>query len=113
MPWAICRWPSRPAGPPRPEIAPASLCTVPRLGFAVAANLRTHVLLVDEILAVGDVSFRMKCYQHMLNLKEEGVSIILVSHNMLDVSRVCDHAAVLVGGKKIFDGGYKREYCCL
>ncbi len=75
-----------------------------RLGFAVAANLRPHVLLVDEVLAVGDVSFRMKCYQHMLNLKEQGLSIILVSHNMLDVSRVCDYVAVLVGGKKIYEG---------
>ena len=75
-----------------------------RLGFAVAANLRPHVLLVDEILAVGDVAFRMKCYQHMLNLKDQGVSIILVSHNMLDVSRACDHAVVIVGGKTIYDG---------
>jgi lipopolysaccharide transport system ATP-binding protein len=87
-----------------------------RLGFAVAAHLEPDVLLVDEVLAVGDVAFRMKCFENFLALKRAGTSIVLVSHNMIDVSRVCDRVVVLEGGRVAHDGGvsagiatYERE----
>jgi len=75
-----------------------------RLGFAVAAQLDPDIFLVDEILAVGDISFRMKCFQFFLDLKKEGKTIVVVSHNMIDINRVCDRVVVLDCAKKIFDG---------
>jgi len=72
-----------------------------RLGFAIASQLRPELLIIDEVLAVGDVRFRMKCYDTILKLKEEGSSIILVSHNMIDIGRVCDEAYLLSKGKEL------------
>jgi len=70
-----------------------------RLGFAVAAHIEPHLLLVDEVLAVGDVGFRMKCFQRILSLKEQGTAIVLVTHQMPDVSRVCTRAVLLDHGR--------------
>jgi homopolymeric O-antigen transport system ATP-binding protein len=75
-----------------------------RLGFAVAAQLNPDIFLIDEILAVGDVAFRMKCFKHLLDSKRAGKTIIVVSHNMIDINRVCDRVVVMDGGKKIHDG---------
>lgn len=75
-----------------------------RLGFAVAAQLNPDIFLIDELLAVGDTAFRMKCFQHLLDMKNAGKSILVVSHNMIDINRVCDRVVVLAGGKMIFDG---------
>ncbi len=75
-----------------------------RLGMAVAVNLNPEVLLVDEVLAVGDVGFRMKCFQYFLDLKKIGRTVVVVSHNMIDVNRVCDRVVVIEGGRKIHDG---------
>lgn len=74
-----------------------------RLGFAVAAQLDPGILLIDEILAVGDVGFRMKCFQHLLDMKRNGKTIIVVSHNMIDINRVCDRALVMDKAMKVFD----------
>ena len=75
-----------------------------RLGFAVAAQLNPDIFLVDEILAVGDVAFRMKCFQYFLDLKRADRTIVVVSHNMIDINRVCDRVVVLDVGRKIHDG---------
>jgi lipopolysaccharide transport system ATP-binding protein len=75
-----------------------------RLGFAVAAQLNPDIFLIDELLAVGDTAFRMKCFQHLLESKRAGKSIVVVSHNMIDINRVCDRVVLLDGGKKIYDG---------
>jgi len=75
-----------------------------RLGFAVAAQLNPDVFLIDELLAVGDTAFRMKCFQHLLEMKRAGKAIVVVSHSMIDINRVCDRVVVLAGGKKIYDG---------
>jgi lipopolysaccharide transport system ATP-binding protein len=76
-----------------------------RLAMAVAAHLQADCLLVDEVLAVGDIAFRMKCFQHFLDLKRAGKTIIIVSHNMIDITRVCNRVIVLDGGKTIYEGG--------
>jgi ABC-type polysaccharide/polyol phosphate transport system, ATPase component len=83
-----------------------------RLGFAVAAYLRPEVMLVDEVLAVGDVGFRMKCYEHIRRLKEAGTAIVLVSHNMNDIARACDRVIVLAGGKILYDGDTAGGMAC-
>lgn len=74
-----------------------------RLGFAVAAQLNPDIMLIDEILAVGDVAFRMKCFQHLLDMKRNGKTIVVVSHNMIDINRVCDRLLVMDQAKKVYD----------
>ncbi len=75
-----------------------------RLGFSVAANLRPQLLLMDEVLAVGDVGFRMKCFAHLRKLVKQGVSIILVTHAVGMLQRVATRAIVFGDGKIIHDG---------
>jgi lipopolysaccharide transport system ATP-binding protein len=63
-----------------------------RLGFSVVANLDPEILLIDEVLAVGDAEFRQKCLDKMSEFKKAGVTIILVSHSAADVEFLCDRA---------------------
>jgi len=63
-----------------------------RLGFSVIAHLDPEILLIDEVLAVGDIDFQKKCLDKMLGFKRQGVTIIFVSHSMDDVRRICDRA---------------------
>jgi lipopolysaccharide transport system ATP-binding protein len=74
-----------------------------RLGFAVATALDPDVLILDEVLAVGDGSFRHKCYQRIDSLRGKA-AIIFVSHNMPDVGRICQSAVVMERGRTIFQG---------
>ncbi|HRW06855.1 MAG TPA: ABC transporter ATP-binding protein [Caldilineaceae bacterium] len=75
-----------------------------RLGFSIAAHVDPDVLLVDEVLAVGDYAFQQKCYAHMEMLRRQGTSLIFVSHNMEAVRRVCDRGLVMYRGNNIFQG---------
>jgi ABC-type polysaccharide/polyol phosphate transport system ATPase subunit len=75
-----------------------------RLGFSIAAHVDPDVLLVDEVLAVGDYAFQQKCYAHMEMLRQQGTSLIFVSHNMEAVRRVCDRGLVMYRGNNIFQG---------
>ncbi len=75
-----------------------------RLGFAIAAHMDPDVLLVDEVLAVGDYAFQQKCHAHMDRLRSQGTTLIFVSHNMEAVRRVCDKVLVMYRGEKIFEG---------
>lgn len=75
-----------------------------RLGFAIAAHVDPQILLVDEVLAVGDFAFQTKCYARMDELRRNGTSLIFVSHNMEAVRRVCDRGMVMYRGQAIFQG---------
>lgn len=75
-----------------------------RLGFSVAANLRPQLLLIDEVLAVGDVGFRMKCFKHLQTLVANGVSIILVTHAIGMLQRVATRSVVFNRGRIVHDG---------
>ncbi|WP_167342351.1 ABC transporter ATP-binding protein [Nonlabens sp. SY33080] len=75
-----------------------------RLGFAVAAQMEPDVLIIDEVLAVGDLGFRMKCYDYLINKLSKNVALILVSHNMVDVMRLCEIGVVLNKGRMDFIG---------
>jgi lipopolysaccharide transport system ATP-binding protein len=75
-----------------------------RLGFAVAAHLRPEILLVDEVLAVGDMAFQAKCLQHVSQLCADGCSVILVSHNEEMVRRVCRNGLTLEAGRPVCVG---------
>lgn len=64
-----------------------------RLGFSVVAHLDPDILLIDEILAVGDAEFQKKCIDKMMSFKKNRVTIVFVSHSMADVERICDRVA--------------------
>ena len=63
-----------------------------RLGFSVATMVKPEILIVDEILAVGDYKFRQKCEQRMTEMLSGGTTLLYVSHNINEVKRLCDHA---------------------
>ena len=75
-----------------------------RLGFAVAVHVRADVLLVDEVLAVGDGEFQQKCFDHIAKLRSRGVTIVLVSHDLGSVTRFCDRAVLLQHGQLQVEG---------
>jgi len=75
-----------------------------RLAFAVAAHLESDVLIVDEVLAVGDVAFQRKCLAKMEDVHDEGRTILFVSHNMPAVTRLCQRAILISSGTVQKDG---------
>lgn len=75
-----------------------------RVAFAVVSQLDEPVLLVDEVLAVGDKAFRKKCYSRIDDLLREGKTLFLVSHNERDLKRFCTRGLYLDGGALKFDG---------
>lgn len=75
-----------------------------RLGFAVAAHINPHVLLVDEVLAVGDASFQSKCLQRIEELRRDGMTIVFVSHDMTAVERLCNRVFLLEQGRVKAEG---------
>ncbi|MGV7223244.1 MAG: polysaccharide ABC transporter ATP-binding protein [Nitrospinales bacterium] len=75
-----------------------------RLAFSVAAHLDPEILIVDEVLAVGDAAFQKKCLNKMQMIEEQGRTILFVSHNMPAVTRLCERAILLEQGKLLEDG---------
>ena len=75
-----------------------------RLAFSVAIHLEPEVMLVDEILAVGDVAFQLKCFDRMAELQERGTTFVVVTHNLGVVRRMCSRVVVLSQGQMAFDG---------
>jgi ABC-type polysaccharide/polyol phosphate transport system ATPase subunit len=75
-----------------------------RLGFAVAISCDPEVLLVDEILAVGDIAFQLKCFERMREMQAGGATIVIVSHNMHAVRALCPRAVLMAGGRVAYDG---------
>jgi lipopolysaccharide transport system ATP-binding protein len=75
-----------------------------RLAFAVAAHLEPEILLVDEVLAVGDVAFQKRCLKKMGEVAKEGRTVLFVSHNMGAVSSICEHGLVIEEGTLMFAG---------
>jgi lipopolysaccharide transport system ATP-binding protein len=75
-----------------------------RLAFAVAAHLEPEILIIDEVLAVGDAVFQKKCISKMQDVQMQGRTVLFVSHNMAAVSMLCTRAIMLDGGKIVMDG---------
>jgi lipopolysaccharide transport system ATP-binding protein len=75
-----------------------------RLGYALAAQLEPAVLLVDEVLAVGDLAFQRKCAVHMRGYLDRGGSLLLVSHNTHQIQSICTRAILLDQGRQVFGG---------
>lgn len=84
-----------------------------RLGFAIAVNVEPDIVLVDEVLAVGDAGFQEKCLARMAKMKAEGRTIVLVTHSLEQAMGFCDRAIILSHGSCIYDGpvqGAKQAY---
>ena len=75
-----------------------------RLGFAVAAHLQCEILVVDEVLAVGDAEFQKKCMSKIQSIAGAGRTVLFVSHNMSAVKSLCERVVRLQGGKIVDDG---------
>ncbi|WP_414527893.1 polysaccharide ABC transporter ATP-binding protein [Nodularia chucula] len=84
-----------------------------RLGFASAIHTEPDILLIDEVLSVGDIKFRAKCHRRLSNLRDKGVSFVLVSHNTQAIFTACTHAVYLRKGEVIDSGSVNhviRQY---
>ena len=79
-----------------------------RLAFAVAINVDADILLIDEILAVGDANFQAKCFDRMREIKSQGTTIVLVSHNLGQIEQLCDRS-IWINEGKIVDSGDPKE----
>lgn len=75
-----------------------------RLAFACAVHVDADLIIIDETLAVGDASFRMKCYDRIREMRDSGQTFLLVTHNQNLLANFCTRAVVIEGGKKIHDG---------
>ena len=75
-----------------------------RLGFAIATAWESEVLVLDEVLAVGDEAFQQKCHERLSAARKRGVTVVLVSHNLDVVRRLCDRAIWLDRGEPLFIG---------
>jgi lipopolysaccharide transport system ATP-binding protein len=75
-----------------------------RLGFACAVHIEPDILLIDEVLSVGDIKFKMKCHHRLAKLREAGTAFVLVSHNSHSVLNVCDTSIYLSKGKLVLAG---------
>ncbi|HSK63200.1 MAG TPA: ABC transporter ATP-binding protein [Pyrinomonadaceae bacterium] len=75
-----------------------------RLAFSVAAHLDPEILVVDEVLAVGDAAFQKKCLGRMRDISTEGRTVLFVSHNMAAIRSLCQRGILLAAGRKVFEG---------
>ena len=75
-----------------------------RLGFATAIHAEPDVLLIDEVLSVGDMAFQARCYERIRKLRERGMAILLVTHDMSQVEKLCDRAVWLDRGTMVAEG---------
>jgi len=75
-----------------------------RLAFAVAAHLEPEILIVDEVLAVGDIAFQKKCLNKMRDVSQSGRTVLFVSHDMSAIARICERAIALNHGKVVSEG---------
>ena len=75
-----------------------------RLGFSITVSVQTPILLVDKVLAVGDIDFQRKCYDVFVNFKKQGKTIVFVSHDLGAVEKFCDRVVLLGEGRMIAEG---------
>ena len=79
-----------------------------RLAFSCAINVDPEILIVDEVLSVGDMAFQLKCFKKFDQFKKKGKTILFVTHSITDVLKNCTRTIIINSGKKVFDGGVKE-----
>lgn len=77
---------------------------VARLGFSVAVHLNPDILLIDEILGVGDTHFQARCYERLEDFRRQGTTFVIVSHALAEIRMLCDRVVWLAGGKIMMQG---------
>jgi lipopolysaccharide transport system ATP-binding protein len=75
-----------------------------RLGFSIAAHIESEIMILDEVLAVGDAEFQQKCFERIQSFKNNERTILFVSHNMAMVRKVCPHCMYFVDGRLVYFG---------
>ena len=75
-----------------------------RLGFAIATMVRPDILICDEVLSVGDYAFQKKCEKRMNEMREQGTTLLFVSHSIEAVREVCDKVLWINKGEKVMEG---------
>ena len=75
-----------------------------RLRFSIAAQLDHHIILLDEVLAVGDIAFQARCFDRIDRLRRSGKTIVLISHDLAAIERICDRAILLNQGELVMTG---------
>ena len=75
-----------------------------RLGFSVAAHLEPDILLVDEVLAVGDAAFQLQCLERLNELRRAGMTMLFISHDLLSIEKLCDRVALMEKGRLVAHG---------
>ena len=75
-----------------------------RLGFAVAAHLEADILLVDEVLAVGDAAFQLQCHERIAELRRDGTTMLFISHDLTSIARLCDRSMLMDRGRIALTG---------
>jgi lipopolysaccharide transport system ATP-binding protein len=83
-----------------------------RLGFAVAAHLNPEILIVDEVLAVGDAEFQRRCIGKMEDIAKSGRTVLLVTHNLATIQNLCSHGIVLKTGEVVAQGEIEQAVQC-
>ncbi|MGC4378008.1 ABC transporter ATP-binding protein [Fictibacillus sp. Mic-4] len=79
-----------------------------RLGFSIAVHNDADILLIDEVLSVGDKEFKKKCNEKMLEMKKEGKTIVIVSHSLKSLKKLCDRAMILKKGQVVDIGDFDK-----
>ena len=79
-----------------------------RLGFSIATMIQPDILILDEVLSVGDAKFKKKSEKRLLDMMDTGVTVLFVSHNLDQVKRVCNKAMILDHGRMIDFGDMER-----
>lgn len=79
-----------------------------KLAFSVAINVDADILLIDEILGVGDMNFQKKCFEKLVSIKKKGTTIVIVSHSMDQIEKICDRSIWIDKGKVVAEGEPKR-----
>jgi len=77
---------------------------IARLGFAVATSVKPDILIVDEILGVGDYKFKAKCEERIMNMISGGVTVLLVTHDVMNIKEMCSRAILLEKGRVVCSG---------
>lgn len=79
-----------------------------RLGFSIATVVEPDILILDEVLSVGDKKFRMKCEKKIMSMFDKGVTVLFVSHSLEQVQRICNKAIILDGGRLVANGPVEK-----
>lgn len=82
---------------------------IARLGFATLIHIPTDIFIIDEVLGVGDMDFRKKCHDALLQKKSEGSSFVIVSHNVSELTDYCEKCLILKEGKAIYEGRFHSD----